>query len=527
MKDSIIPVLALTVIFSACSFSSKNESPNIIIILADDMGYSDIACFGGEVHTPNIDTLAYNGVRFTGFYNAARCCPTRAALLTGLYPHEAGMGGMDRDPVHSNPGAYQGYLSDQSVTIAEVLKTKGYYTALSGKWHVGSTRPNWPIDRGFDNFFGLLTGASNYFNLSKGRKEGQHDKLYLDSLEYKVPDDFYMTDEITRHAIKFIQKSKEKKKPLFLYLAYTAPHWPLHARQEDIDKYRGKYLKGWNILAEERLNRMIEMNIVNKNIKQPSVDSQIPDWELLSTEKKDTMDLLMSIYAAQIDRMDQNIGILLEELKKNRMLENTLILFLSDNGGCAENDILGTDFWGNFNEKGIRPGSGDSFHSYGQAWAHLSNTPFSKYKKNIHEGGISTPLIAYWPNEIVHPNRISEINGHVIDLMATCCDVAEVDYPEFFNGKEIKPTQGMSMLPVFKDVTFEGHEVLYWEHIGNKGIRKGEWKLVKEKNQDWELYNIHHDRAELENLKEKFPEKVDILRADYELWANKVGVIDK
>ncbi|WP_256439268.1 arylsulfatase [Pseudozobellia sp. WGM2] len=499
------------------------ERPNIILIMADDLGYSDLGCYGGEINTPNIDNLAYNGLRFTQFYNAARCCPTRASLLTGLYPHQAGMGGMVKNPTYSNPGPYQGYLNKKSVTIAEVLKKAGYYTAASGKWHVGEERPHWPIDRGFDNYYGLISGAANYYDISKTKFPEVVRHFAVDSLEYFPKEDFYMTDAITDNALQFLDRTNESQ-PFFLYMAYTAPHWPLHAEQEDIDKYRGKFMEGWDQLRSKRYAKMLEMGIIQNDWLLSERNSDIKPWEPLSEKEKKDMDLLMSIYAAQIDRMDQGIGKVLERLEQKNIAENTLIVFLSDNGGSHEGGPEGQDFWGNFRDENIRPGSGDSYQSYGQSWANLSNTPFRMFKSWIHEGGVSTPLIAYWPKVIKDRGAITDQAGHVIDLMATCIDIAGQEYPESYNGSKIIPMEGKSLFPIFQGQNREPHKLIYWEHLGNKGVRMGDWKLVSKNKNSWELYNLDVDRTEIVDL---FSEEVEIgkqMITFYEGWAEKIGV---
>ncbi|MCK5702099.1 MAG: sulfatase-like hydrolase/transferase, partial [Cyclobacteriaceae bacterium] len=333
----------------SCSKNGDREKPNIILILADDMGYSDLGCYGGEVSTPNRDQIASGGIRFTQFYNAARCCPTRASLLTGLYPHQAGMGGMVKKPGAVPEGPYQGYLSKNSVTIAEVLKQGGYFTAASGKWHVGEERPHWPTDRGFDKYFGLISGAANYFDITKAKSKDAVRHFAIDSTAYMPPKEgFYMTDAITDNAVKFLQIAESNDQPFFLYLPYTAPHWPLHALEEDIEKYKGKYMKGWDVLRAARYVKMLGMELIENSGLLSRRNPEAIAWDELSDEQKTQMDLLMAIYAAQIDRMDQGIGKILEQLEAMQATDNTMIIFLSDNGGSAEYGPLGTDFWGNF-----------------------------------------------------------------------------------------------------------------------------------------------------------------------------------
>jgi len=503
-----------------CANRNTYKKPNIILIMADDMGFSDLGCYGSEIQTPNIDGLAYGGMRFSQFYNAARCCPTRASLLTGLYPHQAGMGGMVKSPKKVKPGPYQGYLNDQCVTIAEVLKQAGYSTYMSGKWHVGEEKPHWPTDRGFDKYFGLISGAANYFDISKGKREGIKRQLVLNGEPYTQPKEaFYMTDFFTDYAVKHLEyhNQQHRGKPFFQYVAYTAPHWPLHALPEDIKKYKGKYLKGWDKLRKERYQRLVNMGIIKSDWSNSALDEEVTPWEKI--ENKEEMELKMAVYAAQIDRMDQGIGRILKKLKQIGEKENTLILFLADNGGCHEGGPWGFDKRNN----GLPPGGVDSYMSYGQSWANTSNTPFRMFKHWVHEGGIATPLIANWQG-VIKQNQISHQVGHIIDIMATCCDVAGAKYPETFKGKKITPLEGKSLLPVFKSKKRKGHDALYWEHNKNKAIRQGKWKLVTKSDENWELYDLEADRTELNNLAEKMPEKVGELKDLYFAWADKCGV---
>jgi len=506
--------------------TKRNQNPpNIILILADDMGYSDLGCYGGEISTPNLDQLAYDGIRFTQFYNAARCCPTRASLITGLYPHQAGMGAMVKSPGKSDKGPYQGYLNNQSITIAELLKEVGYYTAASGKWHVGEERPHWPTDRGFDNYYGLISGAANYFDITGGKAENTKRHFAIDSTEYLPPrEGFYMTDAITENAVRFLQKAGTLNQPFFLYLPYTAPHWPLHAKQEDIDKYRGKFLEGWDLQREARYHRMVEMGIIDKSWLLSPRDPQVTPWNELSDEQKEKMDLLMSIYAAQVDCMDQGIGKVLKQLEVMEQRENTIIFFLSDNGGSEEYGPWGSDFWGNFWEGEARPGSGDSYHSYGGSWANLSNTPFRLYKKRIHEGGIATPLIVSWPeNEDMEGNMIHQ-PAHIIDIMPTICEIANTEYPKDYHGNTIIPMPGKSLIPVIQGGNVTIHEAIYWEHNGNRAVRRGDWKLVAKEGEPWELYNLSADRSETKDMILTEAQIARELKQMYEAWAEQVGV---
>lgn len=484
-----------------------SRRPNIVLIMADDMGFSDLGCYGSEISTPNLDRLAHGGVRFTQFYNTARCCPTRASLLTGLYQHQAGIGHMVQ-----NRGlpSYQGYLNDRCVTIAEALRQGGYRTLMSGKWHVGETRPHWPTDRGFDKYFGLISGACNYFRLDPGRRMALDDQPFTPE-----PGSFYMTDAITSHAEDYIDRYSREEKPFFLYVAYTAPHWPLHALPADIEKYRGKYLRGWDVLRKERHARLIEMGIADRRWPLTPRDPAAPAWETVSD--KQARDLKMAVYAAQIDRMDQDIGKLLAKLRQVGAEENTLVLFLADNGGCAEEVDRG--------KPGVPAGGPDSFMSYGLPWANASNTPFRLYKHWVHEGGISTPLIAYWPAVIKQRNTLTREMGHLIDIMATCLDVAGVEYPKTYQEREITPLEGKSLVPIFRSGRRQGHDAIFWEHEGNRAVRQGKWKLVSRYPDAWELYDMEADRTEMTNLASKEAERARELLARYEAWAKRCGVV--
>ena len=491
------------------TMAEQVRRPNIVLIMADDMGFSDLGCYGSEIATPNLDRLAAGGMRFTQFYNTSRCCPTRASLLTGLYPHQAGMGGMVDKQCSRPPSPYQGYLNDHCVTIAEALKPAGYHVLMSGKWHVGECRPFWPTDRGFDRYFGLISGASNYFTLDPGRKMALNGEPYVPQ-----GDDFYMTDAFTDYAQKFLDEIRGSEKPFFLYLAYTCPHWPLHAKPADVAKYRGKYIDGWEALRKRRHERLIELGLVDA--KWPLSPLDAPPWS--EVEDKDGADLKMAVYAAQIDCMDQNIGRLLDKLEEMGVEENTLVMFLADNGGCHEELHRGPG----------PPGPKDGFHSYGRSWANASNTPFRRYKHWVHEGGIATPLIAYWP-AVIGKDQITGEVGHVVDLMATCLDVAGTEYPETVEGRDIVPLEGRSLLGVFKGQPRPvhhafGRDAYYWEHMGNRAVRAGSWKLVAVRGGPWELYNLQNDRTELNNLAEKEPEVAKLMITMYANWAEKCGV---
>ncbi len=488
----------------------RDGKPNIVLIMVDDMGWSDLGCYGSEIRTPNLDSLAAQGTRFTQFYNTARCCPSRAALLTGLYPHQAGVGHMIKDLGHP---AYQGFLNDRCVTIAEALRQGGYVTCMSGKWHVGEAAAHWPVRRGFDRYFGLISGACNYWRLDGGRQ------MAIDEKPWTPPDDgsFYMTDAIGDRAVGFIddhRRSARRDDPMFLYVAYTAPHWPLHARPRDIERYRDVYGIGWDALRERRHKRQLETGLVDPGWKLSPRHPRAPAWDGLSPKRKEAEAMKMAVYAAQVDAMDQSVGRVLDALRRTGMEDNTLVLFLSDNGGCAEEVDRG--------KPGVPPGPADSFMSYGLPWANASNTPLRLFKQYVHEGGISTPLIARGPG--IAAGRLSAKVGHVIDLMPTCLDAAGVAYPRTFDGRDITPAEGKSLLPALQGRSRPGHELIGWEHQGHRAIRKGDLKLVAAHGEPWELYDLRADRTETRNLAPDKPQLVQTLSADYDAWARRCDV---
>jgi arylsulfatase A-like enzyme len=390
---------------------------------------------------------------------------------------------------------------------------------MSGKWHVGEARPHWPTDRGFDRYFGLVSGAANYFDPSKTKAKGVRRKMALDDQPYTPPKEgFYMTDAFTDHAVDFLDEHRRNDKPFFLYLPFTAPHWPLHAWPEDIAKYKGKYRKGWDRLREERRQRMIEMGLIRADWAMTPRDTKTWPW----TDEKDQelLDLKMAVYAAQIERMDVGIGRVLKKIEALGQRDNTLVMFLADNGGCAEGGPVGFD-----NRKnGLPPGGVDSYMSYGLSWANASNTPFRRYKHWIHEGGIATPFIASWPDVIKNGGAITHEVGHIVDVMATCVDAAGAEYPKHHKGKAVTPLEGKSLVPIFRDGKRPGHDALFWEHEGNRAVRQGKWKLVSAHGGSWELYDLRADRTELNNLVDKHPDKAKELEGLYQAWAQRCGV---
>ena len=503
------------------------KKPNIILILADDMGYSDIGCYGGEIQTPTLDGLAENGIRFSQFYNAARCCPTRASLLTGLYQVETGIGWMVGNLGY--PG-YEGYLNNQCVTIAEALKRGGYRTYMTGKWHLGEEEFSQPITRGFDKFYGTLKGAGSYFN---------PESLMNDRTPVSVESqDYYYTDAISDTAVQFIRKHNQGmgQDPFFMYVAYTAPHWPLHAPEKEIKKYDGVYENGWDDIRETRYQRMIEMGLIDPEWEMTPRDNGVVPWD--EEKNKEWRERSMQVYAAQIDIMDQGIGRIVNELKRSKQLENTLIMFLSDNGGCS-NELINPNWMklpdtainGKPMNKGsnpsIMPGSPDTYAAYGLPWANASNAPFREYKIWTHEGGIATPFIAHFPKAIRETNTINHQPAHIIDVMATCLDVAGVTYPDTLEGNKIRPLRGRSLVPVFQGAKQPVHkeDVLFWEHTGKRAARKGKWKIVSLSGKDWELYDMEKDRTELNDLSQEYPEKLKELANAYDQWAEENGVL--
>ena len=528
LKQTGVASLALPMM----SFTRNTEKkPNILIILADDMGFSDIGCYGGEINTPHINKLAEDGLRFTRFYNAARCSPTRASLLTGLYPHQAGMGKL-ASTTPQEEGPYQGWLNDQCVTIAEMLQPAGYRTLMSGKWHVGEERPNWPVDRGFDRFWGLVGGTATYWDLTNGMKMALDDQIWEPDPADVDAGNFFMTDAITDYAIDFLNEHDNEygDQSFFMYLTYTAPHWPLHAHQEDIAKYQDRYKEGWDVLREERYERMKSMGLITDSWQLSNRDqsdwnkSALPAWDSLDDDEKQYQSEIMAVYAAMIDRMDQNIGRILEYLKASESLDNTLILFLSDNGACAE-----IPNWATNNDLVVDPnaplGSRYSFVSTGPAWANASNTPLRYFKQYNHEGGVSTPLIAHWPAGIPEKNKWVDHRGHVMDIMPTCLDLAGVKYPREFEGREITSSDGISLLPLLQGQENLQHETIYFEHVGNCGMIQGDWKLsMHKKIKSWELYNLTEDRCEMNDLAVVHPQILSQMGNQWLIWAEDVGV---
>lgn len=554
-------VLTATYIFFSCA-PEQDKRPNIILIMSDDMGYSDIGCYGSEINTPQLDDLAENGLRFTQFYNTARCCPTRASLITGLNPHQAGVGHMMNN---RRLEGYAGNLSKKAVTIAEVLGEAGYSNYMCGKWHLTpghdkeklADKSNWPLQRGFDRFFGTIHGAGSFF-----------DPNSLTSGNTNIPptENFYYTDGISDTTVKFIEEHSGDN-PFFIYVAYTAAHWPMHALPKDIAKYEGKYDDGWDAVRDTRYKRMIEMGLIDENWELSEPYQSPYTWE--TSELKEWHAQCMEVYAAMIDNMDQGIGRIKESLQRNGQYDNTLIFFLQDNGACAEQFGMWRELPDDIDEwplkpmapgelqykmvpdvtrdgkplrigRGVIPGPADTYIGYDPLWANASNTPFRMFKHWAHEGGISTPLIVHWPENITAHGELRNQPGQLMDIMATCVDVAGASYPETFDENDIYPLEGKSLTPAFENEEIE-RKALYWEHEGNRAIRIGNWKLVSKPNrkprefdlveelpvENWELYDLEDDRTETKNLAAQYPDRVKEMSSKWLEWAKRVLVIPK
>jgi arylsulfatase A-like enzyme len=524
--------------FSTGLAAGAPARPNIILIMSDDMGYSDLGSYGGEIATPNLDQLAAGGLRFTQFYNTGRCCPTRASLLTGLYAHQAGVGRMTSDD--GQPG-YRGDLSRTAVTLAEVMKSTGYRTYMSGKWHVTTQlapdgdKSNWPLQRGFDRFYGTIIGAGSFYDPWTLTRDNtaitpENDKAYQ-------PDTYYYTDAISDNAVRFIRDHGTREEPFFLYLSYTAPHWPLHALERDIAKYKGRYDAGYEVIRQARYERMQKLGVTRGAELSPAPQA----WAEIPAEKQAWEARCMEVYAAMVDNMDQGIGRVVQELKAKGRLENTLILYLQDNGACMElrgrrprtgsveprapmgRDELQTQMEPTHTRTGepvltgpgVMPGPAATYIAYGGNWANVSNTPLREYKSKVHEGGIATPLIAHWPRGIADRGALRDQPGHLIDIMATCVEISGATYPTIYQENKIQPMEGRSLVPTFADQPAP-KRVLLWEHYGKAAIRKGDWKLVRGSQKGgWELYDIAKDRSELHDLAQDRP---DLAKELAELW---------
>ncbi len=555
MKLRLPRLLRLAFVFcvslGVCAGATRR--PNILLILSDDMGFSDLGCYGSEVQTPNLDQLAQNGLRFTQCYNNARCCPSRASLMTGLYPHQAGVGHMTGD---MGWDGYRGQLNRQCVTIAEVLQSAGYSTYMAGKWHLcRDIKPNgdksdWPVQRGFQHFYGTITGGGSFYDPTTLCRQNQF--ITPDNDPEYHPAQFYYTDAITDNAVAFLKQHQRDAagSPFFMYVAYTAAHWPMHALEKDIAKYRGKYDAGYEPIRRARFAKAKELGVIDPSWE---LSPQAGDWNSVSNKPWEAR--CMEVYAAMIDCMDQGIGRIVEQLRRDGELDRTLIFFLQDNGGCAEamgrtdrggpapaelkpfgtNDLQ-PHIWPPMQTRdgrwvrsgeGVMPGPPDTFVAYGKGWANVSNMPFREYKHWTQEGGISTPLIAHWPEGIPASRRgkLESQPAHVIDIMATCVDLGGAKYPKEREGQSIKPMEGVSLKPAFDAKSLKRTQPIFWEHEGNRAVRDGDWKLVAYENQPWQLFNMRQDRSEQHDLAASEPKHVKQMAAAWDAWAARANVL--
>ena len=545
----IAPCAALAVMTSACGDTEKTEdNPNILIVLADDLGYSDLGCYGSEIQTPNLDRLAQQGVRFSRFYNAGRSCPTRASMLTGLYPHQAGIGRMTFD--QQLPG-YRGTMTHNGVTIAEVLKEAGYQTGMIGKWHVAETplRPdqrewlahqvyheefapkeNYPTHRGFNDFYGTIYGVVDYFDpfsLVNGEEP-----------VCEVPKDYYSTIALSDSAVSYISRYAKTDKPFFMYLSYHAPHWPLHALEEDIKKYEDVYKAGWVAIRDARYKRMKKLEIFKGQPDYLSNRQSTKEWDDNADREWDAR--AMAVHAAMIDRMDRELGKVLKTLEETGKMDNTLIIFMSDNGCSPE---ICQNFEPGANDrpdmmrdgspivyprnKEVMPGPESTYASLGPEWANVANMPFRFWKAKMYEGGICTPAIAHWPRGIkVKKGSVTSEPCHIIDIMATCLDLSKAAYPKEYKGNAILPCEGKSIVPILKTGKREGHKTIGFEHFREKALMTDDgWKIIQAgRRMEWELYNLDADRTEMRNVAAENPERLQDMIAKYEAWANRTMV---
>lgn len=516
-----IALLAFVAGSATCGRAPATPRPNIVVMLVDDLGWSDIGCYGGEVPTPRLDRLAADGLRFTQFYNTPRCSPTRAALLTGLYSHQAGFGWLDNKVVPESRG-FHGRLLPRCVTMAEVLRAAGYFTAMTGKWHLGQQNGTPPWKRGFMRSLNSRYGEV-YFPRESDKPGTEN--LYLNGRELakdspELGADWYSTDLFVDWGLKFVDEARAEQKPFFLYIAQGAVHFPLRAPADVIAKYRGKYQQGWDRLRDERHARQIAMGLVDARWPLAPRPAESPAWDSRTPEQRERFDAMMAVYAAMIECLDRSLGRLVDGLAQRGVLDDTLIVFLSDNGGNAEGGPAGTT-------KGEGPiGGPQSYVLLGMNWATACNTPFRRYKHFTHEGGISSPLVVHWPNGIARERRgsLDKQPAHLIDLMATATDISGATYPTTFEGHDILPPEGVSLRPAFAGQALARRQPIFWEHEGNKAVRDGRWKLVQKWKGPWELYDIDADRTEQHDLIGEQPMVAARLEAAWEAWAERAFV---
>ncbi len=565
VKGLCIGLLPAAMAGSAWANNILEERPNIVLIMVDDMGFSDLGSYGSEINTPNLDALAENGLRYRTFYNQARCMPTRAALLTGRYPHQTGLGEMGGDRGEEHPG-YRGNINHESVTLAEVLRLNGYRTYMAGKWHLTNrdradepidNKFNWPLQRGFDRYFGTITGAGSFF----GPHTLTQDNTNIDGdlefpwapwsippdVELPVRDDgeFYYTDAINETSARFIHEHQQHhgSRPFFLYVSHTAPHWPLHAPEEDVEPYLETYREGWDEVRQRRYERMIEIGVINPAWELSPRPAALPAWDDLNLEEtpeqvrdavaaqnldlREELARRMAVHAAMVERMDRGIADIVEALRETGRFENTLILFLSDNGAASEWGTYGFG-WPRLENNGALTGSAQSYASFGVAWAHVSNAPFRLWKTFNHEGGAATPFIAHWPAGIEARGEWRDFTGHIIDMMPTLLEVTGAVYPTQYGGHQIQPYEGVSLVPTFTDDSLAREEPLFFEHLGRRAVRDGKWKLVTSEtgiDGRWKLYDMDADRVESTDLTDAYPERAEELAEQWREWAERANVL--
>lgn len=497
----------------AGSARAEERPPNVLIIFADDLGFSDLGCYGGDIETPNLDRLAAGGLRFSQFYNTARCWPSRASLMTGLYPHQARMA-MNFGP--EAPSAYSGIVPRAARMIPELLAERGYRSYHSGKWHLAGRAPDpkttLPMARGFAHSYNV-NGHNNFFFPGQCVDD---DRPVED-----FPPDFYLTDEITDQMIDDLREhaSQHPDQPFFGYLAYTAPHFPLHARAEDVAHYLGRFRDGWDAMRERRLARLKANGLVTCDLSPRDPDAR--PWEELTDEEQVAWDARMAVHAAMVTCMDRGIGRVLDQVAAMGATDNTLVLFLSDNGASAEFIVRGEG-----DDPAAAPGSRKSFKCLEVGWANAANTPLRMHKIWTHEGGISTPLIACWPKGIAARGEVRHDVGHLIDILPTVIDLAGIKAPAEFEGEKTTPLPGRSLAPIFRGEQVAAPDFLFWEHQGNRALREGDWKVVREFGGPWELYHLARDRSETRNLVEAYPDLAARLISKWQAFADETGVVD-
>ncbi len=473
------------VLILACfqSTATAAERPNIVLIMADDLGFADLGCYGSEISTPNLDALATAGLRFTQFYNTAKCHCSRVSLLTGMYCDQAGAEQLSR-----------------GATIAEVLGAADYSTAMVGKWHLSKQ----PTDFGFDCYWGHLSGATNFFT--------GDETFRLNGIPWAVPQElngrpFYTTNAIMDFALDFLEEARTKDQPFLLYTAFNAPHYPLQAPEEDIARYDGKYSAGWDVLRQERHQRQLESGLLPSRWKLSPRPAHIPAWSDLSTGEQQWEADRMEVFAAMVEILDRNVGRLVEYLKQHDLFENTIILFCSDNGACPFERTRG---------RNLKPWDPKSYWTYDASWAHVGNTPFRLYKQNQHEGGISSPMIVHWPAGLkTEAGSVTDQPAHLVDFMATFLELSGAEYPQRVGDRIIDPLVGRSLVPIFDGKQRDPHESLYFHFSTDRALRQGPWKLVSAKLGRWELYNLDEDRTELNDLAAKHPERVAVMAEEW------------